>query len=253
MPIFRINDKLHYFAHVPKCGGSSVESYLTDRFGPLALDEKDRHLVPETALWTRSATQHVPVLALDRLIPPDWFASSFAVVRHPVCRLMSAFFYARDAVSLIPLSAEFNAWFSDAASAIETRPFRYGGHLLPQSALVPEGSRVFRFEDGLDEIVPYLDGLAGNSDGPRTMPSRNVGRWRREEAVPVPTADTLALIGRVYAEDFARFGYALPTAPAEAAGLAALPSQAATGAPPEPRPRRFMRRLQRSLMKRAGM
>jgi len=47
MPIFRINDQLHYFAHVPKCGGSAVETYLTRRFGPLGFNEPVRHLITD--------------------------------------------------------------------------------------------------------------------------------------------------------------------------------------------------------------
>ncbi len=252
MPIFRINSQLHYFAHVPKCGGSAIEIYLGERFGPLALDEPERHLVADQQLWNRSATQHIPVFALDRLIPPDWFASSFATVRHPVRRLISAFFYARDVEKLIPLTAEFNAWFKDAATWIEGSPFRYGGHLLPQTAIVPKAARIFRLEDGLEQIIPYLDGLAGNSDGPRDIPTRNVGRWRTEEAPPQMTAETLALIARIYAADFARFCYDPPTTVAAASALPDLPVLAATGKPPAATRRSLMARLQRSLIRRSG-
>lgn len=253
MPIFRIGDKLHYYAHVPKCGGISVETYLTQRFGRLAFDDINRRDVPPQQVWSVDVPNHIPLFALDRLIPADWFASSFATVRHPLRRAISTFFFWRDTMKQIPLSAEFNDWLQNAVAKIDNAPFTFGGHLLPQVMLVPQGARIFRLEDGLEAVVAYLDGLAGNSEGPREIPTRNVGRWRREEAVPTPTVKTLDLLARVYAADFERLGYEPPVSVASAQDLPDLPTLAATGAPPEPTRRSFAARLQRSLLKRAGL
>lgn len=253
MPIFRVNDQLHYFAHVPKCGGSSIETYLTERFGPLAFDEPDRHLVPENLVWNYNASQHIPVFALNRLIPDGWLASSFAVVRNPVGRLVSAFFYARDVRNLMPLSTEINAWFQDVVPRIIAEPFRHGGHFLPQSALVPKDSRIFRFEEGFDKIPAYLDALAGNSDGPREILTRNVGKWRNIEQPPELTDATLALVAQVYAEDFARFGYDIPSSPGSTKALTDLPALSVSGRPPQAKHRPLAQRLKHNLMKRAGL
>ena len=70
MPIFRIGDTLHYYAHVPKCGGSSVEAYLRTRFGSLAFLNTRYLDLPEQARWTRSSPQHMALADLHRLIPP---------------------------------------------------------------------------------------------------------------------------------------------------------------------------------------
>lgn len=248
MPIFRINDQLHYFAHVPKCGGSSVETYLTERFGRLALHEPGRHLIPEKERWNRSSGEHIPVVALDRIIPPDWLVSSFAVVRHPVRRLISAFTFNRDRIRIIPTATDFNVWFAEASAWIRTERYRYGSHLAPQTTFVPEGARIFRLEDGLEQILPYLDALAGNSDGPREIPARNVGVWRDAGQAPVPSEATLARIAEVYAEDFDRFGYDRPATVAAAEALPDLPALPATGKPPAPAPLGFRRRLLRKLI-----
>jgi hypothetical protein len=254
MPIFRIGDKLHYFAHVPKSGGSSVEYYLTARFGRLALVEPNRPETPRHLLWTVLQSNHVPLFALDPVFPRDWFASSFATVRHPLRRLVSAFFFARDVRKVIPLATDFNAWAKDALSQLSGNPFAFAGHVLPQWELVPEDSRVFRLEDGLDPVIPYLDGLAGNTDGPREMPVRNIGRWRKQtDAPPVPDERTLELVAKVYARDFQRFGYEVPTTMAAVAALPDLPTLEASGAMPVPKQRGLITRLKRDLMKRAGM
>ena len=90
MPFFRIDRELHYFAHVPKCAGASVEVYLRKRFGKIAFANSQFYNVPEAQRWTKSSPQHINREALALLVPPGWIASSFGVVRHPVTRLRSA-------------------------------------------------------------------------------------------------------------------------------------------------------------------
>jgi hypothetical protein len=253
MPIFRINNDLHYFAHVPKCGGSSVDTYLMERFGPIALHDLHRFTLPPQTRWSRTSPQHIPAAILKLIVPPDWLRSSFAVVRHPVRRVISAFCYARDMHGHLPLATEFNSWFREAATWMLTDSFRIDGHFAPISSFVPEGSRIFRLEDGLDQIIPYLDELAGNSDGPRHIAARNVGRWRGIEDAPVPTEETLALIETVYADDFDRFGYERVRSSEALSALPDLPALPTTDLPPISRHRRLKARLVRTLYRKAGL
>lgn len=209
MPIFRIDDKLHYYAHVPKCGGSSVEAYLRRRFGALAFLDT-RHLEqPEARRWTKSSPQHLPHAAFARLIPPGWIASSFAVVRHPVRRLVSAFQYQVEVEGTVAPLWSIDEWFDDWLNRVAAEPFLYDNHLCPQSEIVPGESTIFRLEDGLSTLVAHIDGLAGDTKGPRAIPKENV---RTKNMAPdaerlTPSEETLARIAEVYAEDFARFGY----------------------------------------------
>ena len=252
MPTFRIRQELHSFAHVPKCGGSSRNAYLSGRFGPLGFSEPHQDLLPAHRQWNRTSNQHVPTFVLDRFLPSDWFTSSFAVVRHPLGRLVSAFFFARN-LGHAPPGAEFNSWFQAVASRVKRYPLDYDGHLPPQSAFVPNRSRIFRFKDGFEQIVLYLDGLCGNRDGPRQLEARNVGAWRGKDGLPVSTAETLTLIARVYAEDFARFGYEVAADPAATATAVALPASAVTGKPPEPARPGLAKRFRRYLIRKAGL
>jgi hypothetical protein len=249
MPIFRINDKLHYFAHVPKCGGTSVDAYLTARFGSLGLSEGPRPAkIAAADRWSRSSAAHIPVAALFRFWPRDWLQSSFAVVRHPVRRLISVYFFARDVTRTVPQGMDFDGWCQEVLPGIADDPYRFDGHLLPQVAFIPKDSAIFRLEDGLDPVIPYLDGLAGNSDGPRAVPAANVGSWRAGEAAPTPSPETLALIAAVYAQDFAGFGYRVVKTAADAQALPDLPVLEGTGLPPVPEPRPLMNRLYRNLL-----
>lgn len=218
MPIFRIGDKLHYYAHVPKCAGSSVESYLVRRFGPLAFFNTRFLADPEESRWTKSSPQHLPIDAFHKLIPADWIASSFAVVRHPLKRLVSAFQFQVEVEKTVAPLWTIDEWFDDWLNRKDAEPFRYDNHIRPMSDLVPEGAVWFQMEQGLAPVVAHLDRLAGNTEGERSIAPENV----RKKKMPgdarrlTPSPETRARIAEYYAEDFRRFGYDIDSVPTSA-------------------------------------
>ncbi len=209
MPIVRIADKLHYYAHVPKCGGSSVEAYLRDRFGSLAFLNTRYLDQPEALRWTRSSPQHLALADFRRLVPEDWIASSFAVVRHPYHRLVSAFHFQVEVERTVAPLWSIDDWFDDWLTKADANPFLYDGHLRPQSDIVPEDAVTFHLEQGLDAVIAHLDHLAGNQDGPRAMGQEKVRKagGGPEASRERPSDATMDKIARYYAEDFRRFGY----------------------------------------------
>lgn len=228
MPILRVNRQLIYFAHVPKCGGTSVEAYLRDRFGPLAfLDQgwwgRGR------ARWGASSPQHVPVDALSTLFPDGFFDASFAVVRHPATRFVSAFVNARND-GRIPRLSSLDGMLSRLERRGVDAPGLADNHFLPMTRFVPDGADVFLLEDGLDRIAAWLDevtgmrtlrtgiGRANMSRGAHGTP-RDTLRHRvkraLQPAVPPLDARRLARIRALYEEDYAAFGY--PEAPGDLA------------------------------------
>lgn len=218
MPIFRINDTLHYYAHVPKCAGSSVESYLVRRFGPLAFVNTRFLADPEPQRWTKSSPQHLPLDAFHKLIPADWIASSFAVVRHPLKRLVSAFQFQVEVEKTVAPLWTIDEWFDDWLTRKDAEPFRYDNHIRPMADLVPADAAFFRMEDGLAPVVAHLDRLAGNTEGDRTIAPENV----RKKQMPgdarrlTPAPETRTRIADYYAEDFRRFGYDIDSVPKSA-------------------------------------
>lgn len=221
MPIVRIGSNLIYYAHVPKCAGSSVEDYLIERFGPLAFLDR-RYLVrPEPETWSASSPQHIDRLSLERLFPKDFFAASFTVVRHPAGRLRSSFAFQK-ARRRLNLRMSFDDWLSLYARKGAQTPHLFDNHIRPMTELVPDGAAVFKLEEGTKPVVDWLDGQAGNTDGARDLPKSNATEnvvmqpkkpWKRlikqmiETKVPKLDERYCQKIYDLYRVDYDRFGY----------------------------------------------
>ena len=211
MPIFRIDIGLVYFAHVPKCAGSAVEQYLAKRFGPIGFLDRTYLDVPKRRRWSASSPQHIDAATLDRLLPAEFFAARFAVVRHPVDRMISVFRYQRDIERTLPLKTSFGDWLESLPDLTARRPFHLDNHVRPMTDLVPEGAKVFRLEQGLEPIIGWLDALTGEEGEPRHFRHVNVYDLRKgkRRAAPAPEINdrVLAQIAGLHAADFERFGY----------------------------------------------
>lgn len=214
MPIVRIAGKMVYFAHVPRAGGTSVERYLEARFGPLSFIDRAFMSVPEAQRWTRSSPQHIDRAALARLFPASFFDASFAMVRNPHDRIRSVFLRQRDIEKTIPENTEFSDWLS----ALPLPGYGLDNHTRPMLDFIPPGTRIFRLEEGMDQVVDWLDDLAGNHDGPRQIGVFNSQKDRLALLGQDPGARLVRLderlrrqISRLYAADTYWCGYS-PTA-----------------------------------------
>lgn len=205
MPIFKAANKLVYFAHVPKCAGTAVERYLELRFGNLAFLQPRHDEIPPDLRWSRTSPQHVNAASLMRLFPQSFFDASFAVVRHPVDRLVSEYHFRRDRKQQIPPDLGFSDWVKQIPERLARTPWAYDNHLRPMSDLLPNGTVWFQLEQGLESVVYYLDNLVGERKGPRKIEPA----LRRDPAIePVkPTDRDREMIGQIYERDFRIFRY----------------------------------------------
>ena len=213
MPIVRIGAKLVYFAHVPRSAGSAIENYLVARFGPLGFLDRNYVSYPALQPWNVSSPQHIDVEAFDRLLPPSFFAARFAVVRHPIDRLISVFRFQRDIHNMIDSEQTFGAWLDRLPKLLQSDPYCFDNHVRPMAEIVPKNARVFRLEDGTTPVVAWLDDIAGFPGEPRKILPANTYEQRlvelKKEAGSVPEvsdADRVK-IRTYYRIDFERFGY----------------------------------------------
>lgn len=212
MPLCRAGDKLIYFTHVPKCGGTSVERYLIARFGPLGFHDPRFASRGPTDLWTMTPPQHMPGPVQAILLPDTLFDAQFATVRHPVHRLTSMFLFMRDIEGMLPADLPFSDWLARLPQIVETQPFALHGHPRPMSEYIPENATVFRIESGLDLIVNWLDQITQTTDGARALPRANAYQDRvsvdlQNRPKPAPTQQDLKLVFEIYTADYNRFDY----------------------------------------------
>ena len=206
MPFFLLDGQAVFFAHAPKCAGTAVRYYLEERFGHPAFDDQlfREHLKRPT--WTRSTPQHLLTSDMRLLFPPGFFDHVFGMVRHPVARIVSAY---RWSVlhRFTPRSVSLEQWY-DQGQRLMRHGFRaYDNHLARLVDVIPEEATVFRVEDGLDQLVGYLDEISGSVSDVRSIRRRN-GTPPTEDVPRTTLAPRLfQRIQEDYAADFERFGY----------------------------------------------
>lgn len=255
MPFFKVDNSLVYYAHVPKCGGTSVAYYINERFGPLAFQDNTYFRRPEHHRWTRSSAQHVDATVLEHLIPLSFFSAVFTIVRHPVDRVVSIYHFQLEVERSIPKGTGFGDWLKGLEAQYTEAPFAYDNHARPMSDIVPEGATVFHMEHGLDALVPWFDQMVGRADGPRAIIPENTRgqfvRTGRERVVPGDAE--LDLIASIYAEDYKRFGYRLhdkkPKTPPPAIGADFLAQRDRALAAAQQPVARLKRKLRQKLRK----
>lgn len=209
MPGYLIDGKRVLFAHVPKCGGSSVEAALRAEGREFLYD---RHYHNDPDRFSACSAQHLHHAVLARLFPPGFFEFSFSLVRHPVDRAVSEFRFRR---GMKPRSRRvtrpgrlgsepdaFEPWVDYMTLGAARHPYLFDNHARPQADFIGPETAVFRLEDGLGPVFAALSAALGRPVAP---PAR---RRQVSKADPVEvTARARARLEAFYADDFAMFGY----------------------------------------------
>ena len=193
MPLLKVKSRLYYFAHIPKTGGSSVEFALRQAGAKRALHYHKK------LDYVRCNLQHMHAELFDIFVPPQFYNAGFCVVRHPIARLTSEYYWR---ISLGHVSAPFDDWVSKHLEKYEEDNFILDNHLRPQHEFVGKKIRVFHLEDGMEEILAAISRITGAELDRATH--------RRESADRMPlewSPETRNKALDFYAKDFEAFGY----------------------------------------------
>ncbi|MXO59480.1 hypothetical protein GRI89_07985 [Altererythrobacter salegens] len=200
MPLWFSGGKKILFVHIPKTAGSALLDYLTRRFGNPMLARTNMD-VPGGLITTPDHFTKKDLATCLDLASIDY---SFAFVRDPMNRLVSEYRYQSGVSRASRLS--FSSWAHLMIEAARREPRIYGNHLRPQVDFIPEGTEVFRYEQGFDQLISSLDRVLGVPGPKEGVPFINVSP-KREALVSDRVAN---LVVNFYANDYLRFGYQSP-------------------------------------------
>jgi hypothetical protein len=210
MPIVRINDKILYFCHIPKCGGSSVELYLDIvSNGNIGFIDPNHITHAKDSVWSSSSPQHIDGISLGRLFPKGIIDEYFVVTRNPFDRFISAYRYQKHKLK----SSNFDDVnsFADSLSFEKINKLGWAdNHFLPQFKFLVPGAKTtpFKLEEGLDRVKIFLDRAFFGNDLLLQIPHEN-----KSEALLfdpsefILTDKTKGLIREWYSRDFELFNY----------------------------------------------
>ena len=158
MPVVRLTNKICHFAHIPKCGGSSIESYFDNLGASMAFIDLQFLSQPAIIPWNVSSPQHIDGVSLSRLFPNTFFDFAFAVVRNPYSRFLSAFKY-QILHKQIDLKVNINDFINNDLESAATGIGIYDNHFKSQTSFLLPGLsyEIFKLENGLNPVKKYID------------------------------------------------------------------------------------------------
>jgi len=223
MPIFRVAEKVVLFAHVPKCGGGSIEQALHKN--GLELSFYDGTFWRQgPSVWYKSSPQHLETAQLQNLFSEGFFDYEFAVVRDPASRLLSAFNHQRRRIGRF---TSLDGFLSRLERRVQKHDdyfsYQFDNHFLPSSRFIGEDAKIFYLEDGLEEVFRTLSddlqiALKAPADRHNVKsydiaanPNKLKNVVKRVVLPGSPTRESLSAaqldrIRALYREDYQRFG-----------------------------------------------
>ncbi|MDU8926153.1 sulfotransferase family 2 domain-containing protein [Alisedimentitalea sp. MJ-SS2] len=192
MPLARLGQTLVFFAHIPKTGGTSIETYLRSKGQVTMHSGVDLE-------WLPCSPQHMHVELHGALLEPGFCDYTFAVLRDPVERMKSEYRHrSKRASDRGKHVASFDEWAPRVLKLSRNQPYLYDNHLRPQTEFVTPDMRLFRLEGGLDPVYDWIDTLGGNPVVPSRDWKRNLSHGQVEVA-----PETETFIRGFYAMDYA--------------------------------------------------
>jgi len=194
MSLYRYNNRIVFFVHIPKSGGTSVERMLKKHGCSEALyvgTKKSPMSIP---------LQHMHAAVYRNLVPSDFYDYGFAIVRNPYGRIASEYKMRMEAKG--GDSTRFDQWLNRVLDLVKRKPSAMENHLRPQHEFIVDPIETFRLEDGLATPIDVVFRHLG------IVSSEPVPHIRKGRPEPLAASEqSLAEIARRYEDDFRIFGY----------------------------------------------
>jgi hypothetical protein len=204
MPFFRAEGKLIYFAHVPKCGGTSIEGGI-EKCGA-EIQFKDSKFWSRKKSYGFTSPQHIQIKFLTTLFSRGLFDVSFSVVRDPYSRFLSAFNHAKQAGRIHDDEGlvDFSVRLEKEKGYLQTE---HDNHFTPANLIIPDEAKIFKLEDGLGKVSQWLSCEFPGTFAKLTFPHSRKAKYPNLSVQKKEEERIKLAIKTVYTQDYKRFGY----------------------------------------------
>jgi hypothetical protein len=158
MPIFTNRGRACLFVHIPKTGGSTVESALTKSGWTKHLSING--IATGNLSFLRTTPQHFHAELLDQFVNYDRLDEIVLIVRNPVTRMKSEFYWQEQ---WRQTKLTVGSWITEMFDTFAEDAFAFDNHLRPQAEFLPKtgGVKIFKLEDnGVSKAIDTIDFLA---------------------------------------------------------------------------------------------
>lgn len=209
MPICRKDGKNILFIHVPKSGGSTLETaFKNSGYKVPYLDGK---MGPDSINYLRKCSpQHMQAEILTSLFNLDRFDGICMIVRNPLKRFISEYGMRNRDVT-VHSADHMIEWTQKTFRSYITNPYIHDNHIRPQHEFYVPGCSVYYLEDGMENIIDGINdeyGLDLAADVPRIRDRRTESGFATDE-LQVPD-EVIRRVTDFYSPDYATFNYARP-------------------------------------------
>jgi hypothetical protein len=208
MPAIIDNNFSILFVHIPKTGGTSIEDYLQRRFGSISLSDPNWFYKTSCFFKTNNiidtafkvSPQHLTISDIDILNLKKW-NFCFSIVRNPLDRIISEFKF-QNTLNIELTKLGFSHWLKLTLPLAKRIPTLYDNHIRPQVDFISSNCKIFKYEDGLIEVIKKIDELTQNTSN---LP---LFHMMRSENLELNIKDSdVKLIKKFYEKDYDYFKY----------------------------------------------
>lgn len=200
MPIYRINNQIVLFIHIPKCAGTSIETMLLahpDCEGQGMYEMGKGNLMLAAGLCS---PQHYHADMLQSVLNLARIDFCFAVCRQPLQRLLSE--HSMQISKFPDTTIDFERWYLEMRELRSRDPFCFDNHLRPISEFLLPQAHLYSLNMGLKAIwFDLCEQLGIDASLSRILHTRPCD-GPMQNSYPL-SSDLLLKIRRDYADDFA--------------------------------------------------